>query len=81
MQSSEKNVCCRESELVIPSLEDRDCIFKMHSMYGNYAHATGNEGVTSNLYIFVVFNTKEFRVMAASIGDDFHVFKVVLKLI
>jgi hypothetical protein len=29
----------------------------------------------------VVFNTKEFHIMAASIGSDFHVFKLVLKLI
>jgi hypothetical protein len=32
-----------------------------------YAYATGIDGVTSNLFIFVVFNTKEFRIMAASI--------------
>jgi hypothetical protein len=25
-QSNEKNVCCREPELVIPSSEDQDCI-------------------------------------------------------
>jgi hypothetical protein len=32
MQSSEKNVCCCRSELVFPSLEDQDCIFKIHSI-------------------------------------------------
>jgi hypothetical protein len=53
----------------------------MHSCIIGYAHATGNQGVTSNLYIVVFFNTKEFGIMAASIGGDFHVFKVVLKLI
>jgi hypothetical protein len=31
--------------------------------------------------LFVVFNTKEFRIMAASIGSDFYVFKLELKLI
>jgi hypothetical protein len=55
-------------------------LFK-NAIHIRYAHVTGNEGVTSNLYIFMIFNTKELCVMAASIGGDFYVFKVVLKLI
>jgi hypothetical protein len=49
MQSSEKNVCCCESEFVIPSLEDGDSISLKCIVCMIYAHATGNEGVTSNL--------------------------------
>jgi hypothetical protein len=78
-KSIEKNVCCRKSEFV-PSLQDRDCIFKSIFQI-RYVDATENEGMTSNLYIFVVLNTKEFRIIAASIGGDFHIFKVVLNLI
>jgi hypothetical protein len=86
MQNSGKNVCCRESELVIPSLEDRESeivsfFFFLNAFHIRYAHATGNDGVTSNLYTFMIFNTKEFRITAASIGGDFHVFEVILKLI
>jgi hypothetical protein len=54
---------------------------KKNTFHIRYAHVTRNDGVTSNLYIFMVFNTKEFRIMAASIGGDFHVFRFVLKLI
>jgi hypothetical protein len=46
-----------------------------------HSHTTGHDGVTSNLYTFIGFNIKEFRIMAASIGGDCHVFKVVLNLI
>jgi hypothetical protein len=55
--------------------------FFLNALHIQYAHLTENEGVTSNLYIFVVFDTKQFRMMAAPIGGDFHVFKLVLKLI
>jgi hypothetical protein len=57
---------------VIPSLE----AFKMYSD----AHAIGIDGVTSDLYILWSSTQKEFYIIVASIGGDFHALKVVLKL-
>jgi hypothetical protein len=42
---------------------------------------TGIDRVMSNLYIFVVFNSKESHIMAASIYGASFVFELVLKLI
>jgi hypothetical protein len=68
------------------AVESQNLLFQvwmtnLKPFYIQYAHATGIDGVKSDLYIFVLFNTKEFRIMAASIGSHFHVFKLVLKLI
>jgi hypothetical protein len=72
MQNSDKN----ESELVNPSLE----AFKKITFHIRYVHANGNDGVTSNSYIFSL-QYKRVLQYGRFHMDNFHVFKFELKLI
>jgi hypothetical protein len=47
MPNSDENVCCRQSDLVIPSLEDRECIL----MHPNYDMLIRNPDVLSLAFI------------------------------
>jgi hypothetical protein len=90
--SIEDNVWCCNSDNVIPSLEERDCILLgnpiHHMLIPNSAvYATCNQSRNRRCDVKIIdfcglqCKRKEFLVMAASIGGDINVFRWVVVLI